>query len=113
MLLTSIFSFSHNVFYPFQKKFPFFCHIYFVILLSANAFNLDQPKILSFGKELTLYSIDTHFDTSATDSFWNNTGKGEIAHNKQFLLFLQCLLLNQIVVSPFVHAFDIISLFAA
>ena len=26
------------------------------ILLYANAFNLDQSKILSFGKELTLFS---------------------------------------------------------
>ena len=40
-------------------------------------------------------------------------GKGEIAHNEQFLLFPQCFLLNQIIVSPFVHIFYIISLFAA
>ena len=39
-------------------------------------------------------------------------GKGEIARNEQFLLFLQWFLLNQIIVSPFVHIFDIISLFA-
>ena len=39
------------------------------IPLSANAFNLDLANILSFGKELTLYSIDTHFDASITDSF--------------------------------------------
>ena len=38
--------------------------------------------------------------------------KGEIARNKQFLLFPQCFLLNQIRVSLFVHIFDIISLFA-
>ena len=31
----------------------------------------------------------------------------------QFLLFPQCFLLNQIIVSPFVHIFDMISLFAA
>ena len=48
---------------------------------SANAFNLDQSKKLSFGKELdhlqtpnklsllTLYSIDTRFNTSTTDCF--------------------------------------------
>ena len=42
----------------------------------------------------------------------NIVGKGEIAHNEQFLLFPQCFLLNQIIVSPFVHIFDIISLFA-
>ena len=39
--------------------------------------------------------------------------KGEIARNEQFLLFLQCFLLNQIIVSPFVHIFYIMSLFAA
>ena len=46
-------------------------------------------------------------------AFKNMVGKGEIAHNKQFLLFPQCFLLSQIIVSPFVHAFEIISLFAA
>ena len=45
-------------------------------------------------------------------AFENIEGKGEIARNKQFLLFLQCFQLNQITVSPFVHIFDIISLFA-
>ena len=45
--------------------------------------------------------------------FGNIVGKGEIACNEQFLLFPQCFLLNQINVSPpFVHIFDIISLFA-
>ena len=36
-------------------------------------------------------------------------GKGEIAHNEQFLLFPQCFPQNQIIV----HIFDVISLFAA
>ena len=45
--------------------------------------------------------------------FENIVGKGEIAHYEQFFLFPQCFLLNQIIVSPFVHIFDIISLFAA
>ena len=31
MLVTSFFSFSHNVFYPFQNKFHFFGHTYFVV----------------------------------------------------------------------------------
>ena len=39
--------------------------------------------------------------------------KGEIARDEQFLLFPQCFLLNQVIVSPFVYIFDIISLFAA
>ena len=40
-------------------------------------------------------------------------GKGEIARNEQFLLFPRWFLLNQNIVSPFAHIFDIISLFAA
>ena len=58
---------------------------------------------------LTLYFIDTHFDASA---FENIVGKGEIARNEQFLLFPQCFLHNQIIVSPSVHIVDIISKFA-
>ena len=45
-------------------------------------------------------------------AFENIVGKEEIAHNEQCLLFPQCFLLNQIIVSPFVHIFDIISVFA-
>ena len=43
----------------------------------------------------------------------NIVGKEEIALNEQFLLFPQCFLLNQKIVSPFVNIYDIISLFAA
>ena len=46
-------------------------------------------------------------------AFENIVGKGEIARNEQFLLFPQCFLLSQTTVSPFVHIFYIISLFAA
>ena len=31
VLVTSIFSFSHKVFYPYQSKFQFLSHIYFVV----------------------------------------------------------------------------------
>ena len=44
-------------------------------------------------------------------AFENIVGKGEIACNEQFLLFPKSFLLNQLTVSPFVHIFDIISLF--
>ena len=44
--------------------------------------------------------------------FENIVGKREIAHYEQFLLFPQCFLPNQIIVSPFVHIFDIVFLFA-
>ena len=63
--------------------------------------------------DLTLYSINTYFDGSQQTAFENIVGKGEIARNEQILLFPQCFLLNQVIVSPFVHIFDIISLFAA
>ena len=46
-------------------------------------------------------------------AFENIVGKEEIARNEQFLLFPQCFLLNQIIVSTFVNVFDIISLFVA
>ena len=45
-------------------------------------------------------------------AFENIAGKEEIACDKQFLLFPQCFLLNQVIVRLFVHIFDIISLFA-
>ena len=61
---------------------------------------------------LTLYSIDTYFDASSADSFENIVGKGEIVRHEQFLLFPQCFQLNRISVSPFVHIFDIMPLFA-
>ena len=38
--------------------------------------------------------------------------KEEIADDEQFLIFPQCLQLNQITVSALVHIFHIISLFA-
>ena len=53
MLKTNIFSYSHNVFNLSQNKSQFFGHIY---LSSANAFNLDKSKILSFGKELKTFT---------------------------------------------------------
>ena len=46
-------------------------------------------------------------------AFEKIVGKEEIACYKQFLLFPQCFLLNQKIVSPFVNIFDIVSLFAA
>ena len=63
--------------------------------------------------KLTLYSIDTHFNASTTESFWKHCGKEKIARNEQFLLIPQCFLLYQKLVSPSVNIYDIISLFAA
>ena len=52
VLVTSIFSFSQNVFCPSETNFNFKVKF---ILLSAKAFNLDLSKILSFGKELIFH----------------------------------------------------------
>ena len=52
MLVTSIFFFSHNVFYHPQHKFQLF------FFSSANALNLDHSKVLSFGKELKVVEND-------------------------------------------------------
>ena len=46
-------------------------------------------------------------------AFENIVEKEEIACKELFLLFPQCLLLNQIIVSPFVHIFEIIWFFFA
>ena len=46
-------------------------------------------------------------------AFENIVEKEEIAHNKQFLLFPQCFILNDKIISLFVNIFDFISLFAA
>ena len=46
-------------------------------------------------------------------AFENIVGKEELACNKQFHLFPQCFLLNQVIASPFVYVFDIIPSFAA
>ena len=89
------------------SNFSFFHIVFIRLVLQAHK---NQGL---FGKGLTLYSTDTHFDALTLDSFWKQWGKEEIAHKKQFLLFPQCFLLNQIIVSPFVHIFDILSLLAA
>ena len=78
---------------------------------NANARSYLCISLITWSLQLTLYCIDTHFDASAT-AFEILVGKGEIAGIKQFLLFPQCFQLNQTTVSPFVHIFDIISLFA-
>ena len=49
MLVTSIFSFSDNVFYSTLSKTEIIIYVTF-ILYSANAFNLDKVNFLSSGK---------------------------------------------------------------
>ena len=61
-------------------------------MLSAICFNLDQSKILSSGNGLTNSHTMTPFAPLGNKPFENTVGKGEIACNEQFLLFLQCFL---------------------
>ena len=48
LLVTTIFSFSHSAFYPYQNKFKMFSHVYEV---AWKCFQLD----LLFGKEFNVY----------------------------------------------------------
>ena len=45
------------------------------ILSSANYFNLDQSKILSFGRELTLSHASPSFYMSTVQVFWKHSRK--------------------------------------
>ena len=106
MLVTSIFSFSHYVFYPFQNEFQFLSHVYF--FSSAYAFNLEQSENLLFVKRVyplpdmpilgfsnSAANIDMmlkirQMEIKLSESVENIVGKGEIAPYEQFLLFPQC-----------------------
>ena len=68
MLVTSTFSFFHNVFYPSQNNFQVLGYIYFVV---CKSFELRLVYNFSFGKELNLSKKNG---------------------NQHFLLFLQCCL---------------------
>ena len=59
--------------------------------------------------EIPYFFLDTHFNASTTEAFENTVGK---EGNEQFLLFSQCFLLNQKILSLFVSIFYIISSFA-
>ena len=58
------------------------------ILSSANAFNLEQSKILSFGKGLNLSKMPRFFCARLE----NTVGKGEDAGNQNFHLVSNCFL---------------------
>ena len=61
MLVTSIFSFSLNVFYPIKNR-NYFTNISFVV---CKWFEFGQVRELSFGKELTLSQTSLDFHGSA------------------------------------------------
>ena len=81
MLVTSIFSFSHNVF--------------------KSSLFLGRSKLGLCGKELTHSHTMTPFEALGNKPFENTMGKEEIARNEQFLLFPQCFLPVQITFCHF------------
>ena len=66
----------------------------FISLIRFNGIPILPPVVSVDTIILTLYSIDTHFDTSTQTAVENIVGKGEIVHNEQFLSFPQCFLLH-------------------
>ena len=98
LLITSNFSFSHNVFYPIWHLFFYFectlkCHLQFV---------WDQSKILSSGNGLIGYHTITQFRLLMTvrkKPLENIVGKVENAGNQHFLLFPRCFLPFQCQIS--------------
>ena len=90
MLFTSIFFLFQQCLFSILPKSKFNFSFKF-ILSSANAFSLNQSKILSFGKELTLYQTILTFKDPKRRAFENIVGKGENAGYQHFLFFPQCL----------------------
>ena len=84
MLVTSIFLFSHNVFYPMKHNFNVMSNIKFVV---CKCFQFVQ--IFS---SVNPFPNKPWFLRVCRTSLENTVGKGEIAHNEQFLLFPQCFL---------------------
>ena len=81
--LPAFFSFSHYVFYPFQKEFCIF-KLHLFCRLSIRT----RQKICRL---LTHSHTMTPFDTSGKQAFWKHCGKRRTC-NEQFLLYPQCFL---------------------
>ena len=101
MLLISIFSFSYNVFYSFQKdEFPMIIRAVFNFSSTSNTLLtvIRSPKfcLLISSLNILLFTIQSRLLTTLKKKALENTvGKGENAGNKHFLLFPQCFLLHQ------------------
>ena len=92
-----IFSFSNSVFYPFLYAIV----IKIKIFLSKTRFVLEESLSLSQTTNFRLFQTekfeDNNFKFDGNGSKFskmveNTGGKGEMAHNEQFLLFSQCFL---------------------
>ena len=58
-----------------------FCCLQELSILISQKFFPSGKELSQTSVSLTLNSIDTHFDTSTTNSFKKHCGKGEIAHH--------------------------------
>ena len=103
MLVTSIFSFSHNVFIPIKDKIIIILVNY--ILLSANAFYLDQPRILSVGKKL----ISSKFCYYTLTNRMQRGGKFWLVHKKacvEWTYKYTCFAFFLLIVEPVTYVYD-------
>ena len=92
MLVTSIFFFSRIVFYSVRINTAIWATL---IFSSANYFNLDRSKILSFGKRLRPQSKDIKtFNNLYKEGFWKHCGERRNVRMQHFLLLLQILVLG-------------------
>ena len=88
MLVTSIFSFSYNVFNPSPPKNVNFSVIF--IFSSASSFKVDQSKNLLFGKELKpIPTFWRPWETSLLKTLWE---KEKLLLTSNFSFFPQCFL---------------------
>ena len=62
------------------------CFEFTIILSSANAFNLDESKNLSFGKELTLYHTILTFKDRGGENLRKKTSNFSFSNNVFFTL---------------------------
>ena len=105
MLVNSIFSFSHNVFYSIKDRNYHSCYIYFGI---CKCFQFEQGQIFVIWEWVNPLQINKIFNWSKSKAFVddkinvteklkfvlvkveNIVGKGEIAGYQHFLLYTQC-----------------------
>ena len=81
MLVTSIFAFSHKIFYSSQNRFQIFSQVYFVVC-----------TFFKFGKELTLYNASGGLTTLKKEHHKNIVGKRKMSGTRIFS-FSDCFVL--------------------
>ena len=92
MLVTSIFSFSHNVFYPITYKFRHFSHIWIVV---CKCFEFGLVYHFVVWKRVYSYHTIPASMTLRKKPFENNMEKGESVGNQQFVHFPHILTISE------------------